>query len=193
MGHARRPAAPRSRGGGSPVSSVSKGLKKVEIGLKWDPSPAGSSPNDLDLIAATYTSDDPYGAPDYLVHFDSRSPDGTIALNRDSRTGQGFGFDEVMVLELDRLAPRYSRVVVGVAIQQQEDPKVFGDIPNTAVRIREGYTELAQSDLADVAACTATTVAEFTRDEAGAWAFREAVHGFGGDLATFTAAMGGKR
>ncbi len=174
------------------MSSVSKGIEKVEVGLKWDPSPAGSSPNDLDIIAATYASDAPYGNPVYLVHFDSRSPDGTITLNRDSRTGQGFGFDEVMVLELDRLAPTYTRVVVGVAIQQQEGQRVFGDIPNTTVRIREGYTELAQSDLADVAAHTASTVAEFTRDESGAWSFREVIRGFDAGPTEFASLMGAK-
>ncbi|MFF1380541.1 TerD family protein [Streptomyces sp. NPDC058308] len=172
------------------MGSVSKGIEKVEVGLKWDPSPAGEPPNDLDIIAATYAADAPYGSPVYLVHFDSRSPDGTINLNRDSRTGQGFGFDEVMTLELDRLAPALVRVVVGVAIQQQAEPKVLGDIANTAVRIREGHTDLAHNDLADVSGYMATTVAEFARDESGAWSFREVVRGFDADPTTFASLMG---
>ncbi|WP_447040395.1 TerD family protein [Streptomyces sp. DSM 118878] len=172
------------------MSSVSKGIKKVEVGLKWDPSPAGESPNDLDIIAATYEAGAPYGAPAYLVHFDSRSPDGTIHLNRDSRTGQGFGYDEVMVLELNRLAARYVRVVVGVAIQQQDGEKVLGDIPNTAVRIREDHTALSESDLSAVSGSTAATVAEFTRDESGAWSFRETLRGFDADPTSFASLMG---
>ncbi|WP_324611529.1 MULTISPECIES: TerD family protein [unclassified Streptomyces] len=183
-------AASRSRGGAGHVSGISKGIKKVEVGLKWDPSPAGEPPHDLDIIAATYEADAPYGAPVYLVHFDSRSPDGTIHLNRDSRTGQGFGYDEVMVLELDRLAARYARVVVGVTIQQQEGGKVLGDIPNTSVRIREGHTSLADSDLAAVSGSTAATVAEFVRDESGAWSFRELIRGFDADPASFASLMG---
>ncbi|MGV9878135.1 TerD family protein [Streptomyces sp. NPDC003006] len=174
------------------MSGVSKGIKKVEVGLKWEPGRAGSTPNDLDIIAATYTSDAPYGNPVYLVHFDSRSPDGTITLNRDSRTGQGFGFDEVMVLELDRLAPAYSRVVVGVAIQQQEAQKTFGDIPNTVVRVREGHSDLAQNDLSGVSGSTASTVAEFTRDESGVWSFREVIRGFDADPTEFASLMGSK-
>ncbi|MEV0114020.1 TerD family protein [Streptomyces sp. NPDC050844] len=172
------------------MSSVSKGIQKVEVGLKWDPSPVGAPAHDLDIIAATYSADAPYGRPVYLVHFGSRSPDGTITLNRDSRTGQGFGFDEVMTLELDRLAPTYARVVVGVAIQPHEDQKVFGDITNTAVRIREGYTDLAQSDLTGVSGCTASTIAEFTRDESGAWSFREIIRGYDADPTSFAALMG---
>ncbi|MEB8341820.1 TerD family protein [Streptomyces endophyticus] len=179
------------------MSSLRKGIEKIEIALKWDPSPLGSPPHDLDLVAATYTGDDPHGSPDYIVHFDSRSPDGTITLNRDSRTGQGFGFDEVMTLELDRLASRYARVVVGVAIQQGEQQtdeaaraKVFADVPNTAVRIREGYTDLSEHDFSTVGASPSTTIAEFVRDTEGEWSFQETVRGFDGDLTTFAAAMG---
>ncbi|WP_093798665.1 TerD family protein [Streptomyces sp. Wb2n-11] len=173
------------------MGSLSKGVGKVEVTLRWDPSPMGEPPHDLDIIAATYAADDPYGSPVYVVHFDSRSPDGTITLNRDSRTGQGFGFDEVMTLELDRLAPAYARVVVGMAIQQGGGRKTFGDIPNTGFRIREGYTVLAESDFADVSASTAASVAEFTRDASGSWDFRPAVRGFDVDPDSFAGAMGG--
>lgn len=156
------------------MSTLNKGIEKVEVTLKWDPSPIGTPDNDLDIVAATYPADAPHGDPAYLVAFDSRSPDGTITLNRDSRTGQGFGADEIMTLELDRLSETYARVLVGVAIQQGEGRKVFGDVANTAVRIREGYTDLAEDDFASVAGATAATVAEFTRDETGKWRFHPA-------------------
>ncbi|MFI0790105.1 TerD family protein [Streptomyces lydicus] len=175
---------------GSAVSTLNKGIEKVEVTLKWDPSPMGAPDHDLDIIAATYPADAPHGDPAYLVHFDSRSPDGTIALNRDSRTGQGFGFDEVMTLELDRLSDTYARVVVGVTIQQGEGRKVFGDIENTAVRVREGYTDLAVNDFAEVADATAATVAEFSRDDTGNWRFHATVRGFDTDPDTFARSMG---
>ncbi|MEV4442442.1 TerD family protein [Streptomyces sp. NPDC049577] len=172
------------------VNGLNKGLGKIEIQLKWDPSPTGEPDHDLDLVAATYRADDPYGRPAYLVHFDSRSPDGTISLNRDSRTGQGFGPDEVMVLELDRLSPDYGRVVVGVAIQQGAGHITFHDVANTGVLILQGYTRLAEDDLSGVAGATAATVAEFTRDTTGEWRFREDVRGFDTDPATFVRIMG---
>ncbi|CAM5244761.1 TerD family protein [Streptomyces violaceorubidus] len=131
------------------------------------PESAGQPPTDLDLVAATYPADDPHGAPAYVVHFDSRSPDGTIYLNRDSKDGKGFGFDEVMTLELERLDARYSRVVVGVALQQHTEDRSFGDVVNPGLRIREGYTDLAAEDFAGVPGATAATVAEFVRDESG--------------------------
>jgi tellurium resistance protein TerD len=174
------------------VSGLNKGVGKVEVTLKWDPAPAGAPAHDLDLIAGVYTAEDPYGTPAYLVHFDSRSPDGTITLNRDSRTGQGFGYDEAMTLELERLAPRYARVVVGVAIQQGGGRLTFGDIAHTGVRVREGYTDLAEHDFATVADATAAIVVEFSRDGGTDWSYHSAPRGFDADPETFTALMGAR-
>ncbi|MFI1227260.1 MULTISPECIES: TerD family protein [unclassified Streptomyces] len=174
------------------MSTPNKEIEKVEVRVKWDPSPHGAAAHDLDIIAATYPADEPYGAPAYLVHFDSRSPDGTITLNRDSRTGQGFGFDEVMTIELDRLAERYGRVVVGVAIQQRDGHKTFGDIGNTAMEIREGYTSLAEDDFSGVAWATAAVVGEFSREGSGSWGFRSAVRGFDDAPGAFAAVMGNR-
>ncbi|WP_031080710.1 TerD family protein [Streptomyces sp. NRRL WC-3549] len=174
------------------MSTPNKDLDKVEVRIKWDPSAAGEAANDLDIIAGAYTADEPFGSPAYLVHFDSRSPDGTITLDRDSRTGQGFGFDEVMTLELDRLSETYSRVVVGVAIQQRDGRKTFGEVENTAVEVREGYATLFEDDFSTVPTATAAVVAEFARDAAGAWELRAAVRGFDADPEAFAAAMGGR-
>lgn len=150
----------------------------------------GEPVHDLDLVAAVYTADDPYGEPGYLVHFDKRAPDGTITLNRDSRTGQGFGTDEAMTLELERLAPVHTRVVVGVAIQQGSGRLTFSEVSNTAIRIAEGYTKLAEDDFSGVPAATAATVAEFVRAEDGGWELHDGVSGFDVEPDSFAREMG---
>jgi stress response protein SCP2 len=175
------------------VSDDSKGRGKIEVRLRWDPSPWGQPPHHLDIIAATYSADDLYGRPAYVVHFDSRSPDGTINMSRHSQTGQGFGFVEVMVLELDRLASSYARVVVGVAIHQDGGPRTFGDISNPGVLVVEGYTELVADHFAGVAGSTAATVVEFTRDGSGGWDLHEILRGFDSDPVVFTEEMGSLR
>ncbi|MGP4110077.1 TerD family protein [Streptomyces sp. 4N509B] len=181
-----------AQGGETTVSVPSKGIEKVEVGLRWDASPMGHAPVDLDIIAGTFRADDPQGAPAYLVHHDSRSPDGTITLTRESGTGQGFGYDEVMVLELGRLAPEYGRVVVGVAIQQRSGPTAFGDVRGAEYRVAEGYTELLKGDFAAVATCTAATVGEFVRDGLGLWQFRPGMRGFEDTGPTAFAALFGR-
>ncbi|MFD9358075.1 TerD family protein [Streptomyces sp. NPDC060031] len=173
------------------MSGVRKGLAKVEIALRWDPSPAGTPAHDLDIVAAVYGAADPYGRPVHLVHFGSRSPDGTITLNRDSHTGQGFGFDEVMTFELDRMAAELRRVVVGVVIQAGST--TFADVAGKGLRIREGYTDLAEGDFAGVPDATAATVAEFTRDDSGAWSLDAAVRGFEADPEEYARVMGAAR
>ncbi|MFI6352265.1 TerD family protein [Streptomyces sp. NPDC050743] len=172
------------------MSDGGKALGKVEVRLKWDPSPLGETPRHLDIIAATYSADDPHGRPVYVVHYDSRSPDGTINMTRHSQTGMGFGFVEVMVLEFDRLSDVYGRVVVGVAIHQDGGPRTFGDISHAGVVVVDGYRQLLMDDFAQVADATAATVAEFTRDSGGAWEMREMILGFDSDPVLFTAQMG---
>jgi tellurium resistance protein TerD len=180
-----------SVGEGLRVSSPVKGIGRVEIQLRWDPSPLGAPDSDLDIIAGTYPLGALYGAPDYLVYFGSRSPDGTINLNRDSRNGKGLGADEVMTLEFDRMGAGYGRVVVGVAIQQRPGPMVFGQVRKPGFRILEGYTVLAEGDFATVAGATAATLAEFVRDESGAWSLHELVRGFdAADPSDFAREMG---
>lgn len=173
------------------MDNNSQGVRKVEVRLKWDPSPWNLPPRHLDIIAATYSTDAPYGRPVYVVHFDSRSPDGTMNMSRHSETGQGFGYVEVMTLELDRLSPSFARVVVGVAIHQNSGPKTFGDMSNAGVLVLEGYEELLKDEFTQVAGSTAATVAEFTRAASGAWEFHAMVRGFDSDPVAFTAEMGG--
>lgn len=174
----------------SSVSTVGKGLGKVEVRLRWDPSLFGEPPRHLDIIAATYSADAPYGRPVYVVHYDSRSPDGTINMSRHSQTGQGFGFVEVMALEFDRLSSAFVRVVVGVAIHQDGGPRTFRDISHGGVLIVDGYRELLADDFTRVAESTAMTLAEFVRDDSGSWQLHEMVRGFESDPVVFTAEMG---
>ncbi|MDX2680394.1 TerD family protein [Streptomyces sp. NY05-11A] len=172
------------------MSSDNHGVGKAEVRLKWDPSPWDQPPHHLDIIAATYSADAPFGRPVYVVHFDSRSPDGTINMSRHSQTGQGLGYVEAMTLELDRLASSFARVVVGVAIHQNSGPKTFGDLSNAGVLVVEGYRELLKDDFTQLSEYTAATVAEFTRDASGTWEYHEMVRGFDSDPVIFTAEMG---
>ncbi|WNM32540.1 TerD family protein [Streptomyces sp. Li-HN-5-11] len=175
------------------MSGVGGELGRVEVKLRWDPSPYGEPPRHLDIMAATYSVDCPYGRPVYVVHTESRSPDGTINMSRHSETGLGLGFVEVMVLEFDRMSPAYGRVVVGVAIHQDGGPRAFGDISNAGVVVVEGYRKLQTEDFAQVAGATAATVAEFSRDTSGRWGLREMVRGFDADPVLFAAEMGSIR
>lgn len=173
------------------MSGLSKGIERAEARLKWDPSPLGAPPSDLDLIAATYRVGAEHGDPAYLVAFGSRfSPDGTIWLNRDSTNGKGLGFDEVMTLDLGRLSSEYGRVVVGVAIQQGFGRLEFQGVANPAYQLVAGYTVLAEGDFTSVAPATGATIAEFTRATSGAWQFHSLLVGYDADPDTLSRTMG---
>ncbi|MBZ4324337.1 TerD family protein [Streptomyces huiliensis] len=172
------------------MSVFGKGIEKAEVRLKWDPAPYGSDPHDLDLVIAVFKADDPHGAPAQLVHFGRRSPDGTVILNRDSRDGKGLGWDEVMTVELFRMAEANGRVVVGVAAQQTDGRLSFAQVAAPRVQIVAGYEVLAEEDFASLGAATAATVGEFVRDAAGLWSFRPLLRGFDADPETFAETMG---
>ncbi|MFF2011190.1 TerD family protein [Streptomyces sp. NPDC058195] len=172
------------------MNGTRKDVRKIEVALKWQPSPAGEPASHLDIVAATYLTAAPYGDPSYIVHWDSRSPDGTIYLNRDSKDGKGLGWDEVMTLELDRLDPRYGRVVVGVVIHQNACRRTFDGVLSRGLRLREGYTVLVEDDFGGVLESTAATVGEFVRDGSGVWTFRPGIRGYDEEPQTFTRIMG---
>ncbi|MBH1938103.1 TerD family protein [Streptomyces sp. AV19] len=173
------------------MSGFGKGIETAQVRMKWDPAPFGATPHDLDLIGAVYATDDPYGPLLQIVHFGSRSTDGTVFLNRDSRTGQGLGWDEVMTMELSRMPGTSGRVVIGVAVRQAGGaPLRFADVANPRAQVVTGYEVLAEHDFKEVAGATAATVAEFARDGAGLWTFRPVLRGFDTDAVTFAKRMG---
>ncbi|MEV6107202.1 TerD family protein [Streptomyces sp. NPDC051940] len=172
------------------MAGLAKGYRKVEVKLSWDPAPVGAPNHDLDLIAATYTAAAPSGPPTYLVHFDSRSPDGTIILNRDSHDGRGFGADEVLTLDLYRVPETLTRVVIGVAIQQHAGRLAFGEVARPVVSLHEGYTVLARHELTTLPESTAATVAEFVRESGGRWLFTSEARGYDADPVEFGRVMG---
>ncbi len=45
------------------MSNLNKGIAKAEVDLKWDPNTGGGPVHDLDIIAAVYRAEDPYGSP----------------------------------------------------------------------------------------------------------------------------------
>ncbi|MEU5040701.1 TerD family protein [Streptomyces griseorubiginosus] len=169
------------------------GLGRVQVRLKWDPSPFGEPARHLDIVAATYAAGDLHGRPEYVVHTESRSPDGTITMTRHSETGLGLGYVEEMELEFERMVSAYGRVVVGVAIHQDAGPRTFGDLTHCGVLVVEGYRKLLTDDFAGVADATAATIAEFTRDAAGCWHFGELIRGFDSNPTGFMAEMGSVR
>jgi tellurium resistance protein TerD len=95
-----------------------------------------------------------------------------------------------MTLELDRLNSGYTRVVVGVLIQQGSGHKSFVGVLNPGLRMREGYTVLAEDNFGGVLGATAATVGEFVRDVSGEWTFHPGIHGYDTDPAEFPRVMG---
>jgi len=92
------------------------GLKKIMIGLGWEPASAG-----LDLDASVFIN----GANGKLIseaHFifynNLKSPDGAIVHTGDNRTGVGDDDDEIIGANLDMIDSQSVEIVVVVSIHE---------------------------------------------------------------------------
>ena len=153
------------------MSTPNKGIGKVEVTLKWDPSPPGAPAHDLDIVAATYPANEPYGNPRIRA---LRQP--LAGRHHQSQPGQqdgprarlGRGDDPGARPAVGRVRPRGRRGRHPAAGR----PKDLRRHSEPGVRIREGYTS-GRGRLLLGRRATAATVAEFVRDGSGGWEFRE--------------------
>ncbi|CAM5625012.1 hypothetical protein SALBM217S_04274 [Streptomyces griseoloalbus] len=135
------------------VNGLSKGIRKVEIALKWDPVASGQPPTDLDLVAAPYLAT-PLRQPRLPGALRQPLPYGTITSTVTARTARarlGRGHDA------RTRAPRRALRARGGRRRHTAAPgrRTFASVANPALRIREGYTVLAEDDFGTVPGATA--------------------------------------
>ncbi|MFD3508075.1 TerD family protein [Nocardia sp. NPDC058666] len=124
-------------------------LTHITVGLGWDPVRASMfrrRPKDIDLnVAALSFSGTRF--VDVAFHEQLTSRDGAIRLLGDSLDGVGDGDDEIMVLDLTRLAPDITTVVLLITCYTGQR---FEQIENAFTRVIDSVTgtELARIDLA---------------------------------------------
>ncbi|WP_341366055.1 TerD family protein [Yoonia sp. BS5-3] len=149
------------------------GLRKLHIGVGWDPvMPNGflgklTSPKDIDLDASLITFDagkKPIG----IVYFGQlKSADGAIVHSGDNLTGDDIGDDEVIKVDLTQLDPKIESLVLFVNSYQGQS---FDEVDNAFCRVLDDdtETELCRFTLSDQGAHTGVVMAVITRND-GDW------------------------
>jgi len=152
------------------------GLRKVSVGLGWDPVQAGQTA-DLDLSAFGLSASGKLVQDDFFVFFSNlRSPDQAIVSAGDSRTGEESdgGDDESIVVDLARLDPRVDQILFTATIYDSKAKRQnFGQVRNAYVRICDAST---QEEICKYELCEDFSVemaVEFGRlyKKNGAWKF----------------------
>jgi tellurium resistance protein TerD len=171
-----------SKGGNVSLSKEAPGLKKITLGLGWDPRVTDGKEFDLDaMVFLVNESGKVRNDQDFVFFNNKQSADGSVVHAGDNRSGAGDGDDETISIDLEKLPADVAKVVATVVIYEgKERTQNFGMVDKAYIRVlnADGGTELARFDLTeDGGTVTAMIFGEVYKNGAD-WKFRATGQGF---------------
>lgn len=167
------------------LSKMSPDLRSVNVGLGWELGSGGQS-YDLDVEAFMLGQDGRVVGDNWFVFYNQPvSPDGAVRSNGDSRDGRGGGDDEVISVNLDRLAQSVQRIVFVVTINEAKTYGYnFSNVRDAYVRIADADSgrELARFNLTEYYPSVCSMVVGELYRHNGEWKFNPVGDGTADDL-----------
>lgn len=182
------------KGGNVNLSKEAPTLKKLIVGLGWDPRSTDGAAFDLDGSAFLLKGDGKVRSDaDFIFYNNLKSADGSVVHLGDNTTGQGDGDDEQLTIDLATVPADVERVVVAVTIHDADARRQnFGQVGKAYIRVlnADGDKEIARFDLSeDGSTETAMIFGEVYR--AGSeWKFKAVGQGFAGGLGPLARSYG---
>lgn len=182
------------KGGNVNLSKEAPSLKKLVIGLGWDPRATDGAAFDLDGSAFLLKADGKARSDaDFIFYNNLKSTDGSVAHAGDNTSGSGEGDDEKLTIDLASVPAEIEKITIGVTIHEAEARKQnFGMVGKAYIRClnAEGDKEIARYDLSeDSSTETAMIFGEIYR--AGVeWKFKAVGQGFAGGLGPLARSFG---
>ncbi|KAB8057862.1 chemical-damaging agent resistance protein C [Janthinobacterium sp. FT14W] len=182
------------KGGNVNLSKEAPNLKKIIVGLGWDPRSTDGATFDLDGSAFLLKSDGKVrGDSDFIFYNNLKSTDGSVVHTGDNQTGEGEGDDERIEIDLTRVPNDIDRISITVTIHDADARRQnFGMISKAFIRClnAEGEREIARYDLSeDSSTETAMIFGEIYRYN-GEWKFKAIGQGFNGGLGPLARSFG---
>ncbi|MGK5063630.1 TerD family protein [Janthinobacterium sp. LB3P112] len=182
------------KGGNVNLSKEAPNLKKIIVGLGWDPRSTDGATFDLDGSAFLLKSDGKVrGDSDFIFYNNLKSTDGSVVHTGDNTTGEGDGDDERIEIDLTRVPADIDRISVTVTIHDADARRQnFGMVSKAFIRClnAEGEKEIARYDLSeDSSTETAMIFGEIYRYN-GEWKFKAIGQGFNGGLGPLARSFG---
>ncbi|NBV15372.1 TerD family protein [Janthinobacterium sp.] len=182
------------KGGNVNLSKEAPNLKKIIVGLGWDPRSTDGATFDLDGSAFLLKSDGKVrGDSDFIFYNNLKSTDGAVVHTGDNQTGEGEGDDERIEIDLTRVPADIDRISITVTIHDAEARRQnFGMVSKAFIRClnAEGEREIARYDLSeDSSTETAMIFGEIYRYN-GEWKFKAIGQGFNGGLGPLARSFG---
>ncbi|WP_312439388.1 TerD family protein [Janthinobacterium sp.] len=182
------------KGGNVNLSKEAPNLKKIIIGLGWDPRSTDGATFDLDGSAFLLKNDGKVrGDSDFIFYNNLKSTDGSVVHTGDNTTGEGEGDDERIEIDLTRVPADIERISITVTIHDADARRQnFGMVSKAFIRClnAEGEKEIARYDLSeDSSTETAMIFGEIYRYN-GEWKFKAIGQGFNGGLGPLARSFG---
>lgn len=174
------------KGGNISLSKEAPNLRRILVGLGWDPRSTDGQAFDLDASAFLLTGAGKVrGDQDFIFYNQKTSQDGSVEHTGDNQTGQGEGDDESIKVDLTRVPTDIDKIAVAVTIHEADQRRQnFGQVGGSFIRIvnDENGQELTRYDLGeDFSTETAVIFGEIYR-HGSEWKFRAVGQGYAGGL-----------
>lgn len=189
-----------SKGGRINLSKSAPSLKRVRIGLGWNPN-AFSTGQDFDLDASVFICKDSAGSPilisdpHFVFYNNTRDPEGATVHSGDNRVGDSAGDDETVTVELSKLNPLATELSFIVTIHDAVARKQnFGQVTKSYIKLYNDETGevVAQYSLEDDFSMeTAVQFGSLYKNDAGEWLFKAVGQGYQKGLDDFVRVYGG--
>jgi tellurium resistance protein TerD len=182
------------KGGNVNLSKESPGLKRIVVGLGWDPRSSDGAAFDLDGSAFMLKADGKVRSDlDFIFYNNLKSVEGSVTHAGDNRDGQGDGDDEKLTVDLAAVPAAIDRIAVSVTIHEALARRQnFGMVGKAYIRCvnADNNVEIARFDLSeDSSTETAMIFGEIYRLGAE-WKFRAIGQGFNGGLGPLARSFG---
>lgn len=145
-------------------------LRNLYVGCGWDVTSQGGDDLDLSIVQLDRENREIFTL--YYRNKRETGPDGSLKHSGDNLTGAGDGDDEVILIDLERVAPEVDRMIVFVNVYSSGTS--FKDVDNAFIRIVNHDTndELALYELSKTTSKNPSMLfGEIKRDANGEWLF----------------------
>ncbi|WP_424951640.1 TerD family protein [Deinococcus sp.] len=183
-----------TKGGNVSLSKEAPGLKKIVLGLGWDPRKTDGREFDLDaMVFLTADSGKVRSDADFVFFNNKTSADGSVVHGGDNRSGAGDGDDETIAIDLEKVPADVAKIVATVVIYEgKERSQNFGMVDKAYIRVLngEGGAEIARFDLSeDAGTVTAMIFGEIYRNGTE-WKFKATGQGYDGGFQALVQSYG---
>jgi tellurium resistance protein TerD len=167
------------------LTKQAPGLSNVKVGLSWDSTSNGKSP---DADASVFMLNESGKIPDesFFVFFNNlRSGDGSVVHSGDNRTGAGDGNDEEIEINLAKVSPHVANLMLVITIHNLNEGFHFGNVLNSSVRVYDNSSNsiLCQYKLSETFdGCDSLIIGRFFRN-GSEWEFEAMGQAYSGGLA----------